>query len=775
LGATINVNSQADVIAGDGQCTLREAVIAANSDTASGGGAPGECRAGGSIDTIEVPAGSYTRTTSGSGEDAGATGDLDVVDNVTIHGAGAATTTIDAARKDRVIDVAAGPAVRIEGVTITGGSAPPGSTGAPGVFAGEGGDGGDGGGIRNKGTLTAVACFVTDNLAGPGGTGGAATGAAGTFMSQSGGPAFSGQGGHGGRGGGIFSSGELTLTGTRITLNGGGQGGTSGNGTGGVAYHGTGSNGSPGGDGSSLGGGRGGGGGGLFSSGSGHVTVADSTVSGNAAGRGGTGGVGTGGAGGPNNAGTALGGTGGSGGSSGGGTGGEGGGISVEGPLTLSTSTISGNTSGRGGDGGGGQGGNGNTGNTTLSGTGGNGGPGAGGGGGDGGRAGGVAHDGSLSVVNVTVTGNRAGGAATGGNGVGGVGGSGVPGGNGGTGGAGTGGIGGTGGGGGGIAGATLTLLHGTVTANTAGLGATGGTGTGGGPGPPGSGGSPGNGGGGTGGATGSSGQGGGLADPDQATIASSILAGNLPDNCVGAFGDGGFNLDFPDSACPGAAEDPQVAALADNGGPTMTQAIAATSPAHDRTPSGPACAATDQRGVARPYGAACDTGAFELGPPAPPAPPAGGGPPGGGTDALAPLFSLTSLTNKVFAVDPNGTGEVSVAASKPKRGTTFRYTLTEASRVVFTIERRTRGRKVGTKCRKQTRKNRNRRACARYVRAGRFAAQGAAGPNSHKFSGRIGGKSLKPGRYRARLVATDAAGNKSAPKLLAFKVVRRR
>jgi hypothetical protein len=60
-------------------------------------------------------------------------------------------------------------------------------------------------------------------------------------------------------------------------------------------------------------------------------------------------------------------------------------------------------------------------------------------------------------------------------------------------------------------------------------------------------------------------------------------------------------------------------------------------------------------------------------------------------------------------------------------------------------------------------------------VRAGRFAANGVAGPNKHKFSGRIGRKSLKPGRYRARLVAADAAANKSKPVLLAFKVVRRR
>jgi CSLREA domain-containing protein len=51
--ATITVNSTADVAANDGQCTLREAIIAANTNTVSGGAA-GECLAGAAgLDTIE--------------------------------------------------------------------------------------------------------------------------------------------------------------------------------------------------------------------------------------------------------------------------------------------------------------------------------------------------------------------------------------------------------------------------------------------------------------------------------------------------------------------------------------------------------------------------------------------------------------------------------------------------------------------------------------------------------------------------------------------------
>ena len=49
---TITVNSTADTTANDGDCTLREAIIAANTDTTSGAAA-GECAEGSGEDTIE--------------------------------------------------------------------------------------------------------------------------------------------------------------------------------------------------------------------------------------------------------------------------------------------------------------------------------------------------------------------------------------------------------------------------------------------------------------------------------------------------------------------------------------------------------------------------------------------------------------------------------------------------------------------------------------------------------------------------------------------------
>ena len=52
---------------------------------------------------------------------------------------------------------------------------------------------------------------------------------------------------------------------------------------------------------------------------------------------------------------------------------------------------------------------------------------------------------------------------------------------------------------------------------------------------------------------------------------------------------------------------------LADNGGDTLTHALVPGSPAVDAVPTDCGPPVTDQRGVPRPQGAACDIGALEV------------------------------------------------------------------------------------------------------------------------------------------------------------------
>lgn len=80
---------------------------------------------------------------------------------------------------------------------------------------------------------------------------------------------------------------------------------------------------------------------------------------------------------------------------------------------------------------------------------------------------------------------------------------------------------------------------------------------------------------------------------------------------------DGGGNLSFGDTTCPGINGEPRLGPLQDNGGPTYTMALGAGSAAID-VANDATCAAVpvnglDQRGVTRPQGAHCDIGAFEV------------------------------------------------------------------------------------------------------------------------------------------------------------------
>ncbi|MFN0277027.1 MAG: choice-of-anchor Q domain-containing protein [Pyrinomonadaceae bacterium] len=176
-----------------GACSLRAAI--------------GEANALAGADIITLPAGTYTQSLAGADDDTNAAGDYDITGPLTINGAGAATTIIQAAATpntatQRVFQIlAGGTAVTINAVTIENGRVP--------FTAADGGRGGGikagattaaptdaainltvtnttfrnnraetrGGGLSiNKGNLTITGCTFTGNRAGgddPLGTGGA--------------------------------------------------------------------------------------------------------------------------------------------------------------------------------------------------------------------------------------------------------------------------------------------------------------------------------------------------------------------------------------------------------------------------------------------------------------------------------------------------------------------------------------------------------------------------------------------------------------------------
>ena len=103
-------------------------------------------------------------------------------------------------------------------------------------------------------------------------------------------------------------------------------------------------------------------------------------------------------------------------------------------------------------------------------------------------------------------------------------------------------------------------------------------------------------------------------------TITTSILT-NSPTggNCNGLISDGYLYSIQDDETCGFGTSswsntNPMLAPLGDNGGPTWTHALLDGSPAINAVSTDFCTLETDQRGITRPQGGVCDTGAFEYG-----------------------------------------------------------------------------------------------------------------------------------------------------------------
>ena len=276
---------------------------------------------------------------------------------------------------------------------------------------------------------------------------------------------------------------------------------------------------------------------------------------------------------------------------------------------------------------------------------------------------------------------------------------------------------------------------------------------------------------------------------------------------------DQGHNLSFAGAGCPVtfAGGDPNLGPLDDNGGPSQTISLGPGSVAIDKIPpTGAGCPATDQRGVPRPAGTACDIGAYEVaGPKATTAAPTDVGSTSatlngsvtpnagsatvafvygtstkygskltqtlGGVVATPVLAKVAHLKAKtvyhfriiVTAMDGTVTTPDRVFTTSPppilskltikpaafragSRGATITYTDSEPAKVTFVVLRPTSGVKRGRQCVAPPKTGRARGGkCTRFVIVGRFTHTDKLGANSLRFNGRLGGRKLARGGYR--------------------------
>ena len=154
---------------------------------------------------------------------------------------------------------------------------------------------------------------------------------------------------------------------------------------------------------------------------------------------------------------------------------------------------------------------------------------------------------------------------------------------------------------------------------------------------------------------------------------------------------------------------------------------------------------------------------------------------PGGGPDTTRPTAGAFSMGDRTLT---------------PGAGTSFSFNSSEAGVAVLTVQKQVKGLKVTTRgrrrCVPQTprrlralrrsagsqaafRRLLRQRRCKAYKRIGSIRKTVSPGRNTINFNGRIAGRRLRPGRYRALLVITDSAGNVSQTERIRFRVLRRR
>lgn len=141
---TVDTNADTlDANVGDGTATdsngntsLRSAIMEANTLTG--------------FDKIDLPAGTFTLTRSGSGEDGSLSGDLDITDDLVIVGAGPSQTIIDADDLDRIFDVHPGVELKLIGVRLTRGDVPGNELG---------------GALQNRGQTDLIDVFIDNSSA----------------------------------------------------------------------------------------------------------------------------------------------------------------------------------------------------------------------------------------------------------------------------------------------------------------------------------------------------------------------------------------------------------------------------------------------------------------------------------------------------------------------------------------------------------------------------------------------------------------------------------
>lgn len=145
-----------------------------------------------------------------------------------------------------------------------------------------------------------------------------------------------------------------------------------------------------------------------------------------------------------------------------------------------------------------------------------------------------------------------------------------------------------------------------------------------------------------------------------------------------------------------------------------------------------------------------------------PGAPPSGMPSPGSPPPGVLPAVTLLRVAPSAFTAALGGPS--ALAVKRARTGATVTYRLNVAAMVRFTVQQSRTGRRTGTgasaRCRAETRGNRSAPRCIRMATLpGSFTRTSRVAGNRFSITGRLGGRTLKPGAYT--LVATPRSGGR--------------
>jgi hypothetical protein len=136
---------------------------------------------------------------------------------------------------------------------------------------------------------------------------------------------------------------------------------------------------------------------------------------------------------------------------------------------------------------------------------------------------------------------------------------------------------------------------------------------------------------------------------------------------------------------------------------------------------------------------------------------------------------SISSLRIRPSTLVAAARGPSALALNTAARGATVSYGVFAAATTTFTVQRALAGRRRGHSCVRPANAGRKAKRCTHYLRLGDFqqADEIALGVVRFRFTGRVGGRTLKPGSYRMQAVPKSATGLTGPPAFAPFSVTR--